>query len=671
MVGAAAVLNEEMKSRGISPNLITYTTLLKGYCETGQLDKSSEIFFHAMKTAAKTNTNNKNHNQVAVNLTPNVRSLNTFLRGCSRIGAIASATKAYSYFNALPKTSSNTSAQANLDSDDEGEGDDGQSGSQADASTFEYLVGILAMAGNMAAAEAVVADFITSGGGVKSNKAAGGVDVIENAAIYLYLAKAYALCGSLAHAKKWLLLASSAVKVNQNATLKDNMRKRFQGESAPKETSASKSVALFLNHRRTEIQNELQLLEDYILNVESSAGPSAPVSGEEFRTSACILNLRYLSQVLYFGFDGQCDADVASEASTGENNLLLTALKEKFGLDRIDPQNSSVYERVSGGGSAALASSFSIEKTRVVEKLTKAVDAVTGHINFEELFPQFITAADWNEETHKAELSLPLKLEICSGNGEWVVAQAAADRGAFSSAAAAQSDVKALWLALELRCDRVHNTMCQHAFSTNDLAKAQLTGADAPNRNNLAVIGGDASKILPFRFPAARLSAIFVNHPQPPEQRANEKDKKKGGEGSGSHLLTVDFFAQMHRTLSAEGTVTIVTDNQFYVKLLADSLVEMAQKAKKIGGDGIAFVSRPLEGDITRNLQESLPINPPPASQMTGKKGSTPSGPSIEIWRGEPGQDAGHVASGASSYFDRMWDLGQKKRRYFLFLGKL
>jgi tRNA G46 methylase TrmB len=520
------------------------------------------------------------------------------------------------------------------------------------------------------AAEKVVADFITSGPKTSGNKAAGGADVIENAAIYLCLAKAYALCGSLSHAKKWLQLASSAVKVTQNATLKDNMRKRFQGDAAPKETAASKSVALFLSHRRAEIQNEVQLVEDYILCVEAAATPSALISSEEFRASACVLNLRYLSQVLYFGFDGQCDADVASEANGGDNQLLV-ALREKFGLDRIAPQDSALYDGVSSSGSSSkIAAAFAAEKASVVQKVVRAVDASSGLIDFEQLFPQFITAADWNEEAHKAELSLPLKLEICSGNGEWVAAQAAADRGAYVTAAP-QSEVKALWLALELRCDRVHNTLCQHAFSSNDLAKAQLTGdLSAPNRNNLAIIGGDASKILPSRLPPGRLSAIFVNHPQPPEQRANEKDKKKGGGGGGAHLLTVEFFAQMHRTLSAEGTITIVTDNQFYVKLLADSLVEMAQKASKQNGDGVAFVSRALEGDATRNLQESLPVVPPKAPE-TGKKASVSTGPSIDIWRGEPGQEAGHIAPAASSYFDRMWDLGQKKRRYFLFLGKM
>jgi hypothetical protein len=42
---------------------------------------------------------------------------------------------------------------------------------------------------------------------------------------------------------------------------------------------------------------------------------------------------------------------------------------------------------------------------------------------------------------------------------------------------------------------------------------------------------------------------------------------------------------------------------------------------------------------------------------------------SLTIWRGEPGEVAGYTVH-ATSYFDRMWSLGEKKRRWFLFVKK-
>lgn len=133
--------------------------------------------------------------------------------------------------------------------------------------------------------------------------------------------------------------------------------------------------------------------------------------------------------------------------------------------------------------------------------------------------------------------------------------------------------------------------------------------------------------------------------------------------------MTVEFFREIHRILTADGTITIVTDNQPYAKLLADSLAEMAQKAVKCinPAERVGFVSKRLGSDPTRSLQESIRIadNGPTALEASSPQLS------IEVWRGDPGVEAGHIAADASSYFDRMWDLGQKKRRWFLFLKKI
>ena len=74
------------------------------------------------------------------------------------------------------------------------------------------------------------------------------------------------------------------------------------------------------------------------------------------------------------------------------------------------------------------------------------------------------------KERGGSDAPLPVRLEICSGSGDWVVAQALADAG------------RAHWAALELRHDRV----CH-------IVQRALTAGAA----SLCVLGGDASKPVP------------------------------------------------------------------------------------------------------------------------------------------------------------------------------
>lgn len=73
-----------------------------------------------------------------------------------------------------------------------------------------------------------------------------------------------------------------------------------------------------------------------------------------------------------------------------------------------------------------------------------------------------------------------------AGGGEWIVEQAKADEDS------------ADWIALELRHDRVYQIFTRMVLQSV---------------SNLAVMGGDASHVLPSHFPEGRVDAIFVNHP--------------------------------------------------------------------------------------------------------------------------------------------------------------
>jgi|AntAceMinimDraft_1070359.scaffolds.fasta_scaffold179287_1 tRNA (guanine-N7-)-methyltransferase len=124
-------------------------------------------------------------------------------------------------------------------------------------------------------------------------------------------------------------------------------------------------------------------------------------------------------------------------------------------------------------------------------------------------------------------------MEICSGQGEWVCAQA-------------KADPTARWVAVELRHDRVAD------------AVARMHLARVPN---LCLVGpSDARHVLRHRIAPGSLDCVFVNHPEPPERTSGGS-----ADSDGQHLLDAPFLALLARALKPQGTLTLVTDSAPYV----------------------------------------------------------------------------------------------------------
>lgn len=70
----------DMRETNLIPNIVHYTTLLKGYCDNGDLFGAKNLLFTEM-------LDNK--------ILPGIRTVNTFIRGCTKIGAVTSALRAY------------------------------------------------------------------------------------------------------------------------------------------------------------------------------------------------------------------------------------------------------------------------------------------------------------------------------------------------------------------------------------------------------------------------------------------------------------------------------------------------------------------------------------------------------------------------------------------------
>jgi len=766
---------QRMVENDVTPNLVTYTTLLKGYSESGDMSEAGRIYFKSLSA-----------------FRPNVRSLNTFLRACVRTGQVNPALQSYHNFvtytldtAAKSDNKANSKQQKGKNGANNGNNttEEEEDSFECDASSYEYLLGLLCRAGARSAAESVLRSFTELSGTGSKAVSAGGVSAIENTAIYLTLAMLHTLQGDYASAAKWADLSADALQRTESATLKDSMLKRFQASAAESDKTGgakggkkddgdgSRSVALFLKHRRTELEGQLNMLQDYLgMAMANTQGvKSEGVHGKLFerlqaQSHACAAYLCCLSQVLPFGFDGQCDFDslVLSEAAAAlyrggasdadkeaqriqsEGNetsiaaRLLVALRDKFGLDiftlpelaelGLQPDQLQAASEPYQAAKQVVAQAHQ----NTVKKIASSVDAESGHISFQKLFTPLGFVADNAKSTAgAAELEqslqkLPVKLEICSGDGEWVVAQAGADWTTNLGTAMVPLSTrqpKALWVALELRCDRIQHTMAHYMMSNPHATlhrppAASDTLAPLDQRlHNLALLGGNAAKVIPERIAPASISEIFINHPQPPDRvtgggdvstegssrdkHAQKKNKRDGGKdkNQGAHLLTQEFFAQLVRVLKADGTITIVTDNQAYAKSLAASIASLpAQTCStaergEIGDDDDeeeekgATYRAVLAGGIDRyrlsdhwdhSLDDSYPITTlsAPVAAAAEKK-DRPAvvplaggcGRSVDVWRGEPGVEAGHVVD-ASSYFDRMWDLGQKKRRWFIFVKK-
>lgn len=121
--------------------------------------------------------------------------------------------------------------------------------------------------------------------------------------------------------------------------------------------------------------------------------------------------------------------------------------------------------------------------------------------------------------------AFPLRLEVCSGHGDWISARAAADK-------------KINWVGLEMRYERVYQIW----------SKAMMN-----RQENLAILHGEAHGILENCIKSGTFTEVFVNFPDPPVWG-----------GSTFRLVDTSFLTSVHRILSVNGSITCVTDDSGY-----------------------------------------------------------------------------------------------------------
>jgi len=204
-----------------------------------------------------------------------------------------------------------------------------------------------------------------------------------------------------------------------------------------------------------------------------------------------------------------------------------------------------------------------------------------------------------------------LHLELCSGGGEWALAQA-------------RRDSSSCWVACELRFDRSNRCFQR-------MALRRLAGPDG----NLGLIVGDAEEALGKRLQPASCARVFINHPEPPHQTDLEA---AASSAPLSHLLTVDFLQNACAlVLKPGGTLTICTDSPEYGKWLRRTL--SVPPLSDIFEDAIK--SGDKEKDVSKKLR--IRTEPPPlevcGAEYSGEAGASYFQRLKQSERGSRGQD--------------------------------
>lgn len=549
------------RGTGAASGVIARTSMLRGYCEVARdIGKARQLF-------------TKMEKEKRVDCRPNTRSANTFLRGCLQLGAVDDADK-------LLLRMENQWSQDETWSKDHG--------GSPDASSYEVTVSLLCQALRYKYANKV---------------AMRSIDVFGPspgcAAMFVSIARAAALkkdtefsTGAAKQARKLLQGEEShRSKVGGGSAIVGSGGKRGMSKSGEEHRGGrQKSLQVFQDHRKAELLSELDQIDTFIQK-------NRPV---QLQTLWC--------RTVLFDELGTTDTKENLSTSKGGAEMLCRHLSDQLGLKRGSPDAENVLKVFEG----ALQEETALLQPKKKRKKTGSGNSGSAHpkqVARLDLSALFNPAADTPSPTIR-----PVYLEICSGGGEWLCAQAQRNSGV-------------CWVACELRFDR--GARCfQH------LALAGL----ANPRSNAGVIIGDASEALQRRLRPSCCTRLFINHPEPPHQRdlthaLPDKQEEPGKDSDRqphdepqAHLLTPTFLQDgCGSVLNQGGILTICTDNFEYGRWLAEVLAKAP--LTEVYEDALHGTTADREGRLDRIGSVGVRSVPPPVSvcgaQYHGKAGAS------------------------------------------------
>jgi tRNA G46 methylase TrmB len=582
------------------------TALIKLYAKVGLLSRADRVL-KAMCRA-----------EVAK---PNVRTLNTLLRGCLWTSAVGPESDEPREGG---KSSASTPEQAKHSAPWKGSGAIAEEawcqyreavGTREDAfdsSSFEYSILLLCQSLNVNAAQTRIGELQAKYGirvkgkatFVATNPCDSYCDVLETLAIvYLALSRAYALLGQMEETWQSCQRVLSAVSLCEKVrsevkavkndscyvggekaqrTIAHGGKRQWKSKSlAPDDNEQQKqqeqihrreaSNAAYREHKMREVQEEARSM----LRIRRELRGEQPLSPSDLR-------LRLSTALFIFPPDEGSSRHEAALASD-------TAAWYSYGGCVV-------------GSSLGMASPAELRHEDALHK--------SGAIKIRKVFSE--------------QAAAQLDVELGSGYGDWIVQSAASQPGRNH-------------IAVEVRADRVFQIFAKASF-----------GADGRPLRNLCVVGSDAGSFLGRRIELGSVSTVYVHHPEPPTQSfgGNQADldavmQSLDVASEPNHMLRSDTIVAAARALKPDGKLVVVTDNRNYGRLVCATLAKLSRARPEM-------IRCPTFHELESSGLRRSNDTPRMAAHAS----------SIALYEKRLGSSAGTDAasqSASSTWFDRLW----------------
>ena len=625
-----------------------WTALLKGYVHSGMMSKADSLFNHrcmvhksilsSSANSDKSDGGSKKRKRDA-DSGPNVRTLNTLLRGClwtatsldtnestQLVGGVMTASKAWSLCE-----------DVNI---------------ERDSSSYEYYISILSQSLQCKSAEGCLQKMKDKFGVSNDGKSPDDVDssILESLVICLVvIARGYALMGDRKNGKRCAeqALLYLDMSAGNHGTVQDSHDMSSSEKHQQKTTGGKKAWArddgnatgrreesnkLFRNHRLSELRSEVSSLLELCSQEDSSA------TGNTSHVAQFIM-----TRLLYFSGGGTTgkEATQISNSPTSVNTeediqqwmhslwhsfglretiqrLINDSDEEDVALMRLLHPSSSKKKRKQKQLPLVLSKEMCDSLQTYITGAKSVISSDTGHIDFTQVFKPLhddagLSGASVEQNKKK------LHIELGSGSGDWACLQA-------------ELNPSENYVTVELRADRVAQTFAKgllHQQQTDGQNKYQLL-------TNLASVGSEAGSFLCDRIKEGSVQTIFVNHPEPPTQTYNAAATDE----EPAHMLNSQTITASARCLepNGKGRLIIVTDNMIYARLICQTVAHVLKNHKNLIGLPLSEV---------RDLRRVESFG------------------AVHLYEGKPSSSIGHYIpskfEGGTSYFDRLWRTGAGK----------
>ena len=698
-------LKSSNKSNSISGgiNVQTKTALMKGYVHSGMIREASLLYQDMMHM--------KRHRD-----RPNVRTLNTFLRGClwsaatttfhkqdnddyDTIGHSISKSKSKSKKSksnnnnnnyeihggvvssekvwplSSPSTESKNNRKRNTNDKHK------ECILEPDLSSFEYSIILLSQALRVKDAESRIKLLETKFKDDDDNDGKNSYDtaVLETLSVsYLSLARACALLKltikAETYASKVTSITSSILSQHDagiGGNTKDSKKKggkRSWRSPNPTAQNDNNSSEQHQQQSRREISNKI--FREHRLHEMQSEAKTILNSCQKQKDESVNFDLPYFltTRLLYFNGGGTTDLSATIHRSSDEQindehgikyqQLLLNSLWTSFGLAEATKEAHPTIRNL-----PFKKHLLSDEDCHVIAKvlgfdITNILHP-SGHINFSHVFSSRKNHNDYEGEKMTKNNNI---LTNSDGNKD-------SSNQPSSLSSSPSSHKRPLYLELgsgfgewavfqaqnNPSCDYVAVELRSDRVSQM-FTKAMLNGNGRPLQN-MCCIGSECGHLLHSRIQAGSISKIFINHPEPPTQTFGSNTAVLSSIADGSadepaHMLNSETLLSAIKCLDETHGELIIVTDNWWYAKLICSTL---LKLVSQHGNKIALYNKIFQSQSGIRQVETFHQNISSSSSTNDR--------TIILYEGKPNESIGHCKhntkeQNGSSYFDRLWRSG-------------